>query len=117
MLIQEDQRFIGVMKTGFEIKGESMNLKFPDKTVVVVVSYIELGKQPKSGDYVIVRRRNKIGDIEASCKEYVVDSSGTAWLWPRSTDPRFQAPLPCDPEDGDDSVEITGLVTQAIIKV
>jgi transcriptional regulator with XRE-family HTH domain len=117
VLVKEDQRFRGFSRQAFEIRGNSMNLRFPPGTVVVIVPFIELDRQPRSGETVVVQRRNRLGEVEASCKEYIVDDAGKAWLWPRSNDPMHQAPLLCEPEDGDDSILITGRVIQAITPV
>jgi transcriptional regulator with XRE-family HTH domain len=101
-----------------ETRGPSMNLVFPEGTILDCVSIydvrqpIEAAKEPPI--YVIVERRRADGLREATCKEYVVDKDGRVWLWPRSDDPEHQQPLhylpDSDQKNGVDSVEITALV-------
>lgn len=95
---------------GFVVRGTSMDQVFPDGTVVLVAGTISNGIQPRSGDYVLVQRSNAAGLFEASLKQYVVEPNGSKWLWPRSNDPRFQAPLSV--EENDDAT-ITGRVMKA----
>lgn len=95
---------------GFVVRGTSMDQVFPDGTVVLVAGTIANGIQPRSGDYVLVQRVDKDGLHEASLKQYVIDVDGSKWLWPRSNDPRFQAPLLV--EENDDAV-ISGRVMKA----
>lgn len=106
-------------RIGLIVRGPSMNRVYPEGTILIVVSVIHLGESfdPRSGQRVIVQRRNKEG-CEATVKELVIDEDGQAWLWPRSHHPEFQQPwrVP-DHHDGDgtvdddnDGLRITGLV-------
>lgn len=94
----------------FIVRGTSMDQVFPDGTVVLVAGTIANRINPRGGDYVLVQRTDADGLIEASLKQYVVDVDGTKWLWPRSNDPRFQAPLAVDEND---DATITGRVMKA----
>ncbi|YBV97095.1 helix-turn-helix domain-containing protein [Phyllobacteriaceae bacterium JZ32] len=94
---------------GFMVKGDFMNKYYPDGTLVFVEPTISTGKRPKSGQHVLVQRRNKNGLYEATLKEYVVNEDGTRWLWPRSHHPEHQAPVAYN--DGvAEEVTITGIV-------
>lgn len=106
-------------RAGLIVRGPSMNRVYPEGTILIVVSVIHLGEDfdPRSGQRVIVQRRNREG-CEATVKELVIDDDGQAWLWPRSNHPEFQQPwrVP-DHHDGDgtvdddnDGLRITGLV-------
>lgn len=95
---------------GFIVRGTSMDQVFPDGTVVLVAGTIANRIAPRSGDYVLVQRVNADGLHEASLKQYVVDVDGSKWLWPRSNDPRFQAPLLVGEND---DATITGRVMRA----
>jgi repressor LexA len=89
---------------GFVVRGTSMNRPYPEGSHVFVASTISNGLTPRNGDHVLVIRRNKRGLYEATLKEYVVNEDGSRWLWPRSTDPQYQAPMKIN---GDDSEEVT----------
>lgn len=99
---------------GLRVVGDSMNLLYPEGTIVIVVPVWEYNG-PMPGKRVVVERRKRDGTIEATAKELeVVD--GRAKLWPRSTNPRFQTPIdiswPYDkPQDiGLETVEIKGII-------
>lgn len=77
---------------GLVVRGESMNEVFPDGTVLDCVSIFDTSDL-KSGQRVIVERERKDGEVEATVKEYVRDEDGTEWLFPRSSDPAFKAPI------------------------
>lgn len=94
----------------FRVRGTSMDQVFPDGTVVLIVNTIVNRIQPRSGDYVLVQRVDKNGLHEASLKQLVIDLDGKQWLWPRSNDPLYQAPIPVTERD---DVTITGRVVNA----
>lgn len=106
-----DTRYARLEQFGLEVGGASMNLIYPEGSVVVCVSLIELGADPMPGDHVICQRRSKAG-IEATVKELQRDEAGDYWLWPRSSDPNFQQPwkLPVGDEFGNDDLRLVALV-------
>lgn len=99
---------------GYVVRGNSMNRIYPDGTLVFVAATIANGIAPKNGNRVLVSRRNRDGLYEATLKEYVVDDSGGKWLWPRSYDPEFQAPIPYR-NTAAEEVTITGVVMASFI--
>lgn len=98
---------------GYRVVGTSMNKIYPNGSVVFAAATISNGLNPKSGDHVLVSRRNKRGQYEASLKVYVVNPDGSQWLWPDSHDPEHQAPLQYK-QDAEEVV-ITGVVQGAYI--
>lgn len=100
---------------GFEVRGTSMNSVYPDGTLVFVQATISNGVIPKSGQHVLVSRRNKTGLYEATLKEFSIDEDGKNWLWPRSTDPNHQTPIPYDDGNSED-VTITGIVRFSVLR-
>ncbi len=98
---------------GYVVRGPSMNKLYPDGALVFVAATIANGIAPKSGQRVLVQRRNKDGLHEATLKEYVEDATGK-WLWPRSYDPEHQAPLKVG-KSGEEEVTITGIVMASFI--
>jgi repressor LexA len=106
--IPPDPRYPNQRRFGLEVRGPSMNELYPEGSVVVCLRLYELGREPKSGERVVVERRRADGCVEATVKEFRQDGEGV-WLWPRSTHPAFQQPVPF-PDDGDEEVTITGLV-------
>ncbi|MFC5358162.1 LexA family protein [Azospirillum himalayense] len=106
--IPPDGRFPNQRRYGLEVRGPSMNELYPDGSVVICIKLIDLGREPRHGERVVVERRRYDGCIEATVKEFRVQDE-KVWLWPRSTHPAFQQPVPlaCD---GDEEVAITGVV-------
>jgi hypothetical protein len=88
-----DPRYPGIPRFGLLVRGDSMNLIFPEGSVVIAIRFFDLARAPRSGEKVVVLRRSSTGDFEATLKEYQVDSQGRHILWPRSSDPAFQNPI------------------------
>lgn len=103
----------GVPLRGYIVRGTSMNRIYHDGTYVFVASTIANGIRPRSGNKVLVTRRNRDGLYEATLKEYVVDENGKKWLWPRSFDPEHQAPIAYRGDDAE--VTITGVVAASFM--
>lgn len=98
---------------GLLVIGDSMDLIYPPGTIIIVSP---LGTRPlKNGDKVVVQRKLRTGQIEATVKELEI-INGIAKLWPRSKNPKFQEPVnihwPYEDEQltKTESVEIVGLV-------
>lgn len=87
-----DPRYPGVERFGLLVRGTSMNVLYPEDTVLICVRFADIGRGPKSGERVVVQRVDPAGAIEATVKEFVRHEDGSLWLWPRSHDPRFQSP-------------------------
>lgn len=101
----------------FIVRGASMDKVHPDGSVVFVANIFTNRIIPKDGDIVLVRRhRDSDGMTEASLKQLAISRDGTRWLWPRSSDPEFQAPLPLVGGNGE-RIEITGVVQSAFNKL
>lgn len=77
---------------GLRINGDSMNLSYPEGTIVIVVSIYNYDGEISSGKRVIVERCLKNGVCEATAKELEI-INGHAKLWPRSTNPKYQEPI------------------------
>lgn len=93
-----------------QVAGHSMDLEYREGSVVIWVDMLDF-RPPEHGDHVIVYSYCKDDRVEATVKEFRVDDNGKRWLWPRSSQPEFQAPinltdLPADIRD----VEIKGIV-------
>jgi hypothetical protein len=79
---------------GLLVRGNSMNRLYPEGTIVLVIRFGDLGRDPAPGErVVVVRRDRKTGEFEATLKEYDRDAQGRHILWPRSADPEFQSPI------------------------
>jgi repressor LexA len=97
------------------VVGNSMNRLYPDGSIIYVVPIADLGRMPVSGENVVVQRVSADGEYEVSLKQYI-EEDGKAYLWPRSTDPEFQAPLQYKKSKrGVERVEILGLVVMATV--
>lgn len=102
---------------GLLVRGDSMNQEYTEGTILICVSIFDLdnsGDGIKNGDHVIVERHSRDGLREATCKELVIEESGKAWLWPRSTAPEHQQPIevpwPNDHENASHDVVISAVV-------
>lgn len=110
--IAPDSRFPRQRQFGLEVRGPSMNEEYPEGSVVICVRLFELGRDPVHGEHVICQRRSSEG-VETTIKELRRGDDGSFWLWPRSSDPNFQAPWHLAPprqDDDNDDVRIVALV-------
>lgn len=98
------------------VRGDSVDLFYPEGAFVHVVGAVEIGYAPRDEDFVVVERaREQGGLIERSIKQ--VEKRGRKIeLWPRSRNPKWQQPLNLS-DGGDDStvVEIAALVLGAYL--
>ena len=108
--VPRDERYPNLPRFGLEVRGASMNQVFPEGTVLICILTEAIQDGVPPGKKVIVQQVDRAGLTEATVKELLVDEQGRAWLWPRSTDPEYQAPLQFDQEKAED-VKITAVVT------
>lgn len=103
----------------FIVDGDSVDLVYPDGTIVYVVPPHALGRGNviRNGDMVLVSRTDTNGLIEMTLKEYTIDDKRVK-LWPRSTNPAFQVPIDyVKGTHGDvERVEVVGIVMAAMVK-
>lgn len=91
-----------------EVRGTSMNLVYPEGTILYCISYGKGGPSLESGRRVIVHRKREDGLVEATAKEVLIEN-GNMWLCPRSGDPRHQTPIEVG-QDGVEEVVVAALV-------
>ena len=96
--VPPDRRYPGVPRFGVVVRGSSMDIIYPDGTILICIALADLGRTAKSGERVICQRRRHRDEFEITVKEYVI-RDGSHWLVPHSTDPRFQSPIALDPRD------------------
>lgn len=98
------------------VRGDSIDLLYPEGAFVHVVGAVDIGYAPRDEDCVVVERsREQGGLIERSIKQIEKRGRKIA-LWPRSRNPKWQQPLNLS-DGGDDStvVEIAALVLGAYL--
>lgn len=76
------------------VQGHSMDLVYPEGTVVVCVPFYALDRSPYPGERVVVSRRDRHGGVESTVKEYQVDAKGNSWLVPLSSHAEHQNAIP-----------------------
>lgn len=95
---------------GLRVAGDSMNLVYPEGTILECVYYHGREIIP-SGKRVIVQRVRSDGQVEATVKELMRNEDGAEWLVPRSTNPIYHAFRGDQPGENDiERVEIIGVV-------
>lgn len=96
-----------------EVRGDSMDQIAPEGSLVQVADWADLGLEPKSGQIVVVQRTRLGGALRERSLKVVHRIGDEIELRPKSSNPRWRAPLVLvnDGEDIDDiSVGIAGLV-------
>jgi len=97
---------------GLRVAGPSMNLRYPEGTIVIVLPWH--GGPLPFGRRVIVERVRADGLVETTIKEMVKAADGSPELWPRSSHPAHQKPIPLDTADGI-TVRLIGVVKSSYI--
>lgn len=100
-------------KFGLEVRGNSMNRRYAEGSVVICVRLVDADLEPVPGHRYIVQRVDPGGLHEVTVKELRLDRSGRPWLWPDSDDPEHQEPIALDGKDGDE-VEILAVVVASV---
>lgn len=107
-------RWSSLEQFGYRVRGNSVDkLRIFDGDYVICVPYFDARRWPAQDDVVVVERRRGV-TIERTVKQLVLTADGCE-LWPRSTDPRYQEPIPVSrtgegEEPDGTTVEIIGLV-------
>lgn len=77
-----------------DVRGDSMNrADILDGDTVACIPFDKYPKDLQTGDMVVAYRSDGHGLIEATIKELDIREDGACWLWPRSDDPEFAAPI------------------------
>jgi len=117
-----DPRYPEIQRVAFKVMGDSMDLLYPQGTIVLAVRFYDLARPPKTGEKVIVVRQTD-GVEEATVKEIELLADGRVALWPRSSNPEHSMALIVPemhsllafPDDGaHPEVRIEALVVQSI---
>lgn len=94
------------------VRGESMNVFYPDGSIVFITPLENYPGGLKSGMHVAAVNHDH-GSYEVTLKEYIIDEKGEKWLVPRSTSLEHQQPVKFDKRNN--MVQIVGVVVYAQI--
>lgn len=109
--IPVDSRFDAAHMFALKVKGNSINRRAPDGSLVVCLDIHAAPRAPRDGDWVVARRMRN-GLAETTVKQYRV-TDGRAELAPDSTDPQHQTALIVGAHDGDE-VGVTAFVLEFV---
>ncbi|MBS1096376.1 LexA family transcriptional regulator [Gluconobacter sphaericus] len=90
--VSPDHRYPNLPRVAFRVRGDSMDLLYPEGTIVLAVRINDLARAPKTGEKVVVIRQTN-GDQEATIKQIEIKEDGKVVLWPRSSNPEFSAAI------------------------
>jgi SOS-response transcriptional repressor LexA len=83
-----DQRYPRIRRFALKVLGNSMDLLYPEGTILICAAFEEINRQPRHGDIVIVQRMRQWA-TEATCKELIVRNDEVI-LQPRSSDKKHK---------------------------
>jgi hypothetical protein len=109
IMIPNDQLPFGAALYAGEIRGNSYNLRYPDKSIVVLSRLEQVPGEIVEGKRYHVRSMRADGKVEDTIKCLTSDQEGRYWLKPESNDPKHQEWLPVSGTDKV-RVEIIGRV-------
>lgn len=107
--IPDDPALRGLRLHAAETRGPSMDLRYPEGTVLIFTDIEETGESPVPGHRYVVEREAADGTRETTVKRLDRAGDGRLWLVPESSDPGFSTPIPLEGEDGD-TIRIRGRV-------
>lgn len=108
--VASDERFAHAKQYALEVKGDSMDLKYPDGCFVTCVDYIGSGLSLKEGMTVHVERYMGDGQFVENTLKEVRIHEGSVSLHPRSSNPAHQ-PIFLEGDIEAVRVEVRGIVT------
>lgn len=104
----------GLRPFALRVVGPSMNLVYPEGTLLICCHLEDLHEQPTPGKRYIIQDRDPDDSVETTVKELVLDDAGRPWAWPRSSHPAHQTPVPLDVGRDGHSIEIHARVVFAL---
>lgn len=110
MQVLPDKRFPRAAQYVLWVRGNSMDLDWPDGSYVTCVDFAASGLALKEGMTVHVERHQAGGQLVEITLKAVKLQGGKFWLCPRSTDPKWK-PVPLDGRNGESEVVVRGVVT------
>lgn len=78
------------------VVGPSMNLVYPEGTILICCHLEELREDPVIGKRYIIQNIDEHDGIETTVKEFRIDEQGRPWAWPQSEHPEHQLPIALD---------------------
>lgn len=110
-----DRAYDGLRVYGLRVAGASMNLVYPPGTILLCVKLLDLGREPRNGERVIVLRQREGDGSELTVKEFRIEPNGEHRLYPRSTHPAFQEPLQLPKgKDAGEIIEVQSVVIASV---
>jgi transcriptional regulator with XRE-family HTH domain len=113
--VPEDADLARYSLTGVQVRGPSMNLRYPEGTVLVITNAIETQEDIQPGKRYVVERERPDGMREYTVKTLHRDEEGHFWLMPESNDPRHQQPIEVNGDLGD-TIRVLGRVVYSLLR-
>ncbi|MFT6658844.1 LexA family protein [Maritalea sp.] len=113
--VPQDLQYAKYGLTGVEVRGTSMNKRYPEGTVLVITNAIETQEDIKPGKRYIVERERPDGMRECTVKTLHRDEADQLWLLPESNDPRHQQPIEVNGDLGD-TIRVVGRVAYSLLR-
>ena len=105
----DDTRYPDISRRALRVRGDSMDMLYPEGSYVIYVRFSEIGRGPQPGERVVVLR-HRHGQTESTVKEYTKDAAKRRWLLPRSSNPAYTAFRIDAPSEPDEHIEVLGLI-------
>lgn len=108
--VARDPRFPRARQYALRVRGDSMDLEYPEGCYVTCVDFWDAGIEMKPGLHVHVERQRAGGQlVEITIKEIQLVEGETV-LAPKSSNPKWK-PIPVNDDAEDATVSIKGIVT------
>lgn len=107
--VVRDPRFPHARQYALRVVGDSMDLEYPDGSIVTCVSFSDSGLAIAEGMIVHVERHRAGGQFVEITLKQVQRRNGRLYLVPRSTNPKHR-PLDLESSDGETEIVCKGVV-------
>lgn len=85
-----DDRYKFIKRRGLKVVGNSMDLVYPEGSIIFCVRFQDLNRPPRSGEKVLIQRRRDYGSLYETTVKQLIIKTDAIFLEPRSSDPRHK---------------------------
>jgi transcriptional regulator with XRE-family HTH domain len=106
--------FVDTKPFALRVIGPSMNMVYPEGTILICCHLTDLNEEPIAGKRYIIEDVEAGDGIETTVKELVIDPDGRPWAWPRSSHPAHQQPIALDEGRDGHTIQIKARVIYSL---
>lgn len=95
-----DDRYPGLNRHCLKVDDHSLNLAFAPGSLIICIDMTDIGYQLEDGATYVIDQTGPDGGTLSSLRELRIETDGRKFLWPKTSDPQAQTPVPLADQDG-----------------